>query len=389
MKKGLLALLLSLPLLALATEAGEQINTSIHSNEYILAYIAQLAPMAVNPYLTVFLTSLFSNLGWENALVTTNPYLGNYWVLGLTGTLVLLTSLPKILGDKLAGPLTITINYLDSKAAVLINLLILVVPVLFNPSPALNESAVQTMGIDLDIRTAILIFVSVYYLIVVMTVRFFIETMIFLSPFPLVDSAFEILKIGLTIGLTVLAFAFPYVAFAIAVFSFLISLLFYQRAKRSLQRMKYLFLDPMLHFIIRRKAEQVNEKGTRLVDGSPEILIPVITSKTVGGIKKSKKVFLCVLDNENSLIQARSFRKPVSELLNSNFIFKQKVFYTSVSDEQGEVFRINRSYRKFIPEIAKAMGAEFEANNKKSWKGISLFKSVRSDLDALGDALES
>lgn len=389
MKKGILALLLSLPLLALASETGEQINASIHSNEYILAYIAQLAPMAVNPYLTVFLTSLFSNLGWENTLVTTNPYLGNYWVLGITGTLVLLTSLPKILGDKLAGPLAMTINYLDSKAAVLINLLILVVPVLFDQSPALEETAVQTMGIDLDIRTVILIFVSVYYLIVVMTVRFFLETMIFFSPFPLVDSAFEILKIGLTIGLTVLAFAFPYVAFAIAILSFLISLLFYRRAKRSLQRMKYLFLEPMLHFIIRRKARLVKETETKLVDGTPDVLIPVITSKTMGDIKKSKKVFLCIVDNEASLILARSFRKPVSESLHSSFVFKQKIFYTSVSDEQGEVFRINRSYRKFVPDIAKAMNAEFDEGNKKSWTDFSLFKSVRSDHAALEDALES
>ena len=385
MKKGILALLLSLPLLALASETGEQINASIHSNEYILAYIAQLAPMAVNPYLTVFLTSLFSNLGWENALVTTNPYLGNYWVLGITGTLVLLTSLPKILGDKLAGPLAMTINYLDSKAAVLINLLILVVPVLFDQSPALEETAVQTMGIDLDIRTVILIFVSVYYLIVVMTVRFFLETMIFLSPFPLVDSAFEILKIGLTIGLTVLAFAFPWLQVA-SPHAFL---LFYRRAKRSLQRMKYLFLEPMLHFIIRRKARLVKETETKLVDGTPDVLIPVITSKTMGDIKKSKKVFLCIVDNEASLILARSFRKPVSESLHSSFVFKQKMFYSSVSDEQGEVFRINRSYRKFVPDIAKAMNAEFDEGNKKSWTDFSLFKSVRSDHAALEDALES
>ncbi|NQX92975.1 MAG: hypothetical protein HRT74_12790, partial [Flavobacteriales bacterium] len=386
---GIIILLSIFPFLALA-DGGSGVNQSIQGNEYLVGYIAQLAPMAINPYLTIFLTSLFSNLGLTNDLVMTNAYLANGWVLGISGALVAITSLPKILGDKLTGPLSLAINYLDTKAAIIINISVLLLPVFFDSSEQMQETAMMVMGLDISFKTLVLIIVSVIYLVVVMTVKFFLETLIFLSPIPLLDSIFEILKIVLTIGLTFLALVFPYFALFLTIISFLICLIFYKRAKRKLVQIKYLIIDPVLNVIFFRKVALVSPQSPDKVKKEDcVLLLPIVTVQKIGSIAVAKKAHL-QKENEISSVHTWHWIKgEKEEVLDLNgAVLVNRTLSMSIEKEGKKLIKINNSYRKHIDEIAGTLGIEVERKSLMDSMKKGVFSSMRGKQNDVNEALQ-
>ena len=61
----LLILFIFTPLLLLA-QSQEELNNALNSNEILIQQLGQLGPMAFNPYITIFTTSLFSMLDIKN-----------------------------------------------------------------------------------------------------------------------------------------------------------------------------------------------------------------------------------------------------------------------------------------------------------------------------------
>jgi len=73
LKRLLIIVLLILPLFVIAQETGSSNATStIHQNTGFASMLGQLLPMGINPYATVFLTSIFSKFGLENQYVATS-----------------------------------------------------------------------------------------------------------------------------------------------------------------------------------------------------------------------------------------------------------------------------------------------------------------------------
>ena len=76
----LLILFIFTPLLLLA-QSQEELNNALNSNEILIQQLGQLDPMAFNPYITIFTTSLFSMLDIKNQFIATNPFFNNWFVL--------------------------------------------------------------------------------------------------------------------------------------------------------------------------------------------------------------------------------------------------------------------------------------------------------------------
>jgi len=207
-----------MPFLLIAQESENAIR-AVNVNGGIIAQLAHLLPMGINPYATVFFTSVLSKMGIHNDFVATNPFFDNWTILIIFGSLFLFTTLVGTVfkTNKATAVIGLADNYLSNHAAVLINIIVMLAPVLFLSE---NQSTVQEAGvISFSFKTILILIVSVYFLIVITTFRFFIDILIFLTPIPFIDSILEITKLVLTIVFIGFSIFFP--ALSVVFFQFL------------------------------------------------------------------------------------------------------------------------------------------------------------------------
>ncbi|MBO0589980.1 hypothetical protein I2486_01045 [Cellulophaga sp. E16_2] len=90
--------------------------------------------MAINPYITTFLTSLCSKLGFHNDIVPINPFLNNWFVLILFGVLFLSTALVGTVfkTNKATASIGLADNYLSNHAALISNGFVMLAPIFFS-----------------------------------------------------------------------------------------------------------------------------------------------------------------------------------------------------------------------------------------------------------------
>ena len=236
-REFLIALLLLLPMFFLGQEtAPNNATNTIHQNSGFASLLGQLLPMGINPYATVFLTSIFSKFGLENQYVATNPFFDNWAVVIIFGALFLFTSLVGTVfkTNKATAAIGLADNYLSGHAAIIINIFVILAPTFLGVSNNEPEIIQQANFMNIGLKTLLILVVSIYFLIVVSSVRFFVDILIFLSPIPLIDSILEIIKIVVTLFFVLLAAIFPTVSAVVAIVIFIFSLMFYKRSMLSL-----------------------------------------------------------------------------------------------------------------------------------------------------------
>ena len=341
LKVLLVIVLLILPLLLVAQETTA--TSTIHQNTGFASMLAQLLPMGINPYATVFLTTVFSKFGLENQYVATNPFFDSWIVLLIFGGLFLFTSLVGTVfkTNKATAAIGLADNYLSGHAAIIINVFVILAPTFFTSSETTVLQEASFLSVSL--KTLAILIVSIYFLVVVSSVRFFIDILIFLSPIPLIDSILEIAKIVVTFFFVLLAAIFPMTSAVIAVIIFLFSLVFYKRSIRSINQTKYLFVYPILNFF---KHELEMEE----TNFSIPVLIKVKTKKfkkgTVVQLKKDEgKVFL---EQERFLAPNKKEAFNVSDCFIQPGQLKSKI----TNDSGSILILLNTTYYRYIPAIA-------------------------------------
>ncbi len=372
MKKLFVLFLLLLPLLIIAQQNHMEINYALHKNDRFINYFAHLAPMGINPYLTVFLTSLCSKLGMHNDFVATNPFFNNWFVVIIFGTLFTFTAITSTLvkTNKATAPIGLVDNYLSKHAALIINLLVFITPVIFSNEPAGKELAFHAGFISLSFKTALIIFLSVYFLIVVMTVRFFIDILIFISPVPIIDSILEILKMVFTVLFVAISIFSPTLSFVICLLFFISALLLYRRASLMVNKTKYLFIYPIINLF---------KKKDKILQTAPSLFLTAYIQNKGQTINRGKIIQLEKSETKIRMIHKRFLLPHKTEELNlDNFVLKQGRLYSTLSNEhQGLSLLFNRSYHKYLDEISRNLNVpitgkkEFDSGNKASvWTTI-------------------
>ena len=173
------------PAQSLATQQarGEQLVEQLHLAELM----GPLAPIALSPYFGLTCLSgavILSANGVlpENALLTANPVLGQPLVFGILLGLSILTSLPRL--TKVSKSLAQMIDPLETYSGIIAYLVVVFLARTGNGGDALEAGIVGSS------LAGLLYLAMVLNIIVVNTVRFFFETLILLSPVPVVDALF-------------------------------------------------------------------------------------------------------------------------------------------------------------------------------------------------------
>lgn len=374
-----LLLLLLMNSLWLTAQEEVAVETLDHNIEFV-EMISTVSPVAVNPYLAVFGTAVLSKMGFHNDYIHNHPFYNNWFIVCLFGFLFAFTAIigTFVKTNQVTGIIGNAEDFLETKASVLINLIVVVLPTFLNQDPVMQQTVVKAGFIILSLKVVLLLLITTYFIVVISTVRYFIDLLVFLSPFPLVDSILNLGKMGFTFGLVLLSTFYPIAGFVLTIIIFLISLLFYRRARRSIQRFKYLVLYPLYNMW--RHKEKILTNG--------EQLSILVYNKTKYGKMKAGRIVRLEKEGERLFISRRKyffFPHKVELDLNGAFI-KKGVLFSSITDSDQTVnLLLSRSYKKHYIEIAAQLNIEYSepenaaaANTASFWKRLKTFFNKKS-----------
>lgn len=202
--------------------------------------LGPLAPVALSPFFGLACLSALSILVSrgvlpDNVFLHDNPVLNNPTILVAFAVLAVFTSLPRL--TKVSKPVAQAADLLETYAGLVA---ILVVQWAARHAAAEPPPELVAAGIGTFTTSTLLAAVSAINFIVVQTVRFAFELLVWVSPFPLVDAVFEACnKIACAGLLAVYAFS-PWAAFFLNLLIFLVCLCLFRWARRKMVQFREL-----------------------------------------------------------------------------------------------------------------------------------------------------
>lgn len=371
----ILLIVVLFPILIFAQNLGEADGfNELSQNAHFIQQLGLLGPMALNPYLTLLITSIAAKMGFGNSLIATNPIFDSYLVMFIASLCLVLTILPKLF-TKLAAPVSMVAAYVETKAAILINILVMIAPyVLRLESDLVSSNLYQLSIFPASFELVFSIGIGVYYLIVVMTVRLFFEFMIYLIPVPFIEMLLETVKNGVSFGLIVLAIFFPLLAVFVNIVFFIVCLFLYRKASRYTDKQFFLLAKP-LWFSIFKVGGGLNEilLPDLQIGKSFDFAIPVIVENRIGPFSAGTRATLLADNDVLILAKKRCFRSPKQYKLELTIsIIEIRNFKISFfNSEDKEVFFTNNIYKKDIESISKTLKAEVRiATTSEAFKNV-------------------
>jgi len=384
----LISFFLSIPIFLIAQETLQSV---VEQNTFVEEYIAMLGPMAVSPFWTLFITSFFSTfeLNVGDSMVATNPLLGSEAVLGISFLLVLITTLPNMM--KMSKPIGLAGRFLEDRAGFVIYGVTAIAPHLMNPEMG-PLGQVETFGLfGIPNSIILLVILALPYFMIVTSVRYFLEILVFLSPIPLLDAFFELVKNGATLGFVVLFFLAPWVGVFLSILLFFVSLLFFNRARRVTNLFKYVFVQPILFRLIGRKRALVSERLPRGIEkrlANITLAVKCLTGKKGLGLPSKRPIWLVQSDHNLYLCRAKWLRTPSIIALDESIAYSltigRDLNYYCIQSADAEVkLLINKTYRDLYADIAAQLSLQDLGNVGLARQKDDLMAKGRSGMQSL------
>ncbi|KAA1258973.1 hypothetical protein LF1_14980 [Rubripirellula obstinata] len=217
----------------------------------ITDWLGPLAPVALSPFFGVTCLSGLALWGpsWisDNAVLGAAGPLGNEWLFGIFLVLTLLTSLPRL--TKVSKPFAQAVDRLETYAVIVILLAIKFVMSMDSPDQesvaALQVPVMQFGVISLTLDTLLSI-AMIVNILVINSVKFFFEFMVWLTPVPFLDAVFELCNKSLCALLMGIYAYSPTVATAINLVLLGIAALMLRWISRRVRFYRTMILDPIL-----------------------------------------------------------------------------------------------------------------------------------------------
>ncbi len=337
---------------------------ALYHNLDVIETFSFAAPMALSPFWTLFITALVSTLGIENSQFASNPMLNNNMVLALSFIMVLVTTLPSM--TKVSKPIALAAKFLEDQASYFIFVLLMLAQNMAQPENPMQQGLITFGILDIPFSTLLLIGLVAPYFIVVMTVRYFLEILIFLSPLPLLDGLFELAQKGFALFLIFLFFIFPWLGFAFSILIFFISFLFFKRALKATNFFEYIYVQPILFRIFRKKQSLSGDYTPTKIKklfSDDALSIRCLTAKQIGRIPSKNKVWL-VKNGEKLFVCRLRFLRPLTTVQ----IYSaqagpaqigQDLSYLIIQDDQATFkLLLNNTYFEHMDDICKALDLE-------------------------------
>lgn len=185
-------------------------------------WLGPLAPIAISPFFGITCLCAISQFGGDylpvNSFVSNNPVLNNPTIFWVFLSLTILTSLPRF--TKVSKPAAQAIDQVETYAGIITILIIRFLPGWLESSASEPATAmVVQMGFLTVTADVLLAAAAVVNIIVINTVKFFFEVLVWLIPVPFIDAALEVANKSVCAGLM---FVYAWSPIAATIFNLLL-----------------------------------------------------------------------------------------------------------------------------------------------------------------------
>jgi hypothetical protein len=216
-----------------------------------LDWLGPLAPIAISPFFGITILSGLSQFGGDllpdNSFISNNPVLNNPAVFWVFLALTVFTSLPRF--TKVSKPAGQAIDQLETYSAIITIVLIRILSSLPESDPAVAATAGSAMVIQMGVFSfsadVLLSVAAIINILVINTVKFFFEVMVWLIPLPFVDAVLEVSNKSLCAGLMAIYVWSPLVATILNLALFTVCLLAFRWINRRATYLRSMLCDPV------------------------------------------------------------------------------------------------------------------------------------------------
>jgi hypothetical protein len=209
-------------------------------------WLGPLAPIALSPYFGITCLAGMAQFGegtWleQNNLISQNPILKHPAVFWVFLTLTLATSIPRF--SKVSKPIAQLLDRVETYSAIIT---LIVIRLAVSDGTAVPDEGPRIAGIGALPVELLMMVAAAANIIVISTVRFVFELIVWLSPFPTVDALFEIANKSVCTALMALYAFSPVLALVLNVCLFAICAALFRPMYRRAIYMRSLIVDPVL-----------------------------------------------------------------------------------------------------------------------------------------------
>ncbi len=212
-------------------QRAQGLTQTIQASEWL----GPLAPIAISPFFGITCLAAISQFGGDylplNSFVSDNPVLNSPAIFWIFLTLTMLTSLPRF--TKVSKPAAQAIDQLEAYAGIITILIIRFLPGWLESTA--DEPAmvmVMQMGVLTFTADMLLAVAAIINIVVINTVKFFFEVLVWLIPIPFVDAALEIANKSACAGLMMIYAFSPMFATGINLLLFVVCLIVFRWVHR-------------------------------------------------------------------------------------------------------------------------------------------------------------
>ncbi|MEO2020090.1 MAG: hypothetical protein ABGZ53_37645 [Fuerstiella sp.] len=314
----------------------------------IADWLGPLAPVALSPYFGIACLSGMAlyGQGWisaDNAFLGEGSPLHNPYVFWAFLILTLITSIPRL--TKVSKPFAQAIDQIETWAGIITMLTLRLM--ITADAPDVAEMAVMHMGFASVSTNSLLMIAATINIVVINTVKFFFETLIWITPIPTADAIFEVANKTVCAALMVIYGFSPTLATVINLAMFAVALVIFGWAYRRQIFFRTILLDTVWAFCAPPKA--VSQK--RL------IVFPV---SKIGPLSARTRCKLARTDAGWTLTHERVFRGDLvlefaddvcSAEISSGFI-TNCIQFRGATDAK---LTFSRWYNGLLPELAAGL----------------------------------
>ena len=318
----------------------------------IAEWLGPMAPVALSPFFGITCLSGMSLFGasWissGNPLMGENSPLHNPAVFWTFLSLTIATSIPRL--TKVSKPFAQAVDQLEAWSGIITMLLM---KVLLSSQSELEPVTIPVaqMGLISVSMDMILMIAAAINILVINTVKFFFEVLIWLTPIPLLDAAFEFFNKAICAALMALYAWNPSVAAAVNAGIFFVCFMVFGWMWR-----REIFFRTML-------LEAFKSSLTNSRPGTTLVVFPVCA---VGPIKARAKCYLHRSGNSWQLVYEPWFRRSVCVEFSSHNrpLLHQGFFSNQICMTTPAVaLTFGRLYNRSLPELAVTMSFVMSEN---------------------------
>ncbi len=327
---------------------------------HLADWLGPLAPVAISPFFGMACLSGMALYGPEwvtnNALLGASGPLQNEWLFVTFLVLTLLTSLPRL--SKVSKPFAQAMDQLETYSVIIILLAIKLLADFGSASQEPTEAMMVQLGVFSMSIDALLMFAMAVNIVVVSTVKFFFEFLVWLTPIPMLDAVFEICNKTLCAALMAVYAFSPTIATIINLVILLGALIVFRWVSRQVRYYRTMLTDPVLAKFWKTYATSH--------DGSI-IVFPV---DACGPFSAKSRLRICCDDDQWTMQEANWWmpsKQHVVEASDSSATLRRGwVMHTiTLPGPDGQhVFKLSRRYDSHLDELANQLGITIESANQ-------------------------